>query len=132
MKNERHAFQDEVLGTMPWDEDEDGWVARVPGATFRIVLTGDERPDTRLLASARALSADSTKLTQQVESLLTTYAARVPGAADEVLALGMDSVHLTRPNRPGDGMIFFTGPDEHRVWRCDYVAGRPQDLGFDD
>jgi hypothetical protein len=36
------------------------------------------------------------------------------------------------PDRPGDGKIYFRGPDPHRVWRCDYIAGVARDLGFDD
>jgi hypothetical protein len=37
------------------------------------------------------------------------------------------------PDRPDDGMIYFDGPGtEERIWRCDYVGRRAQDLGFDD
>jgi hypothetical protein len=99
---------------------------------FRSLLLELIRPHASLLAAARALSADPTKVTAQVASLLRAFADRVPDAATEVLALQIEAVRLTRPGRPGDGMIYFTGPDAYRVWRCDYVGGVPRDLGFDD
>ena len=125
-------FHDDVLGAMPWNEDEGGWIARPSSGAFRIVVGGTHRPHASLLAPARALSADPTNVLAQVASLLRAFADRLPDAASEVLALHIEAVHLMWPARPGHGMIYFTGPDPNRVWRCDYVAGVPKDLGFDD
>jgi hypothetical protein len=125
-------FQDEVLGVMPWDEDEGGWVGRTAGGAFRIVVAGGHQPHPSLLAAARALSANPSNFIAQVASHLRAFADRVPDAASEVLGLQIEALYLTRPDRPDDGMIYFTGPDPYRVWRCDYVAGVPRDLGFDD
>src|SRR5262245_36018124 len=51
--------------------------------------------------------------------------------ADEIRQLTIEDVCLFWPHRSDDGMIYFKGPDEFRVWRCDYVARKPQGLGFD-
>ena len=51
--------------------------------------------------------------------------------ADEIRQLAIQDVCLFWPDRPDDGMIYFKGPDEFKVWRCDYVARKPQGLGFD-
>jgi hypothetical protein len=125
-------FHDEVLGTMPWDEDEGGWVAKPSGVPFRIVLAGTQAPDANLRERARTISADPTTVLDPVAALLRTFADRVPEVASEVRALQIDAVYLLWPARPNDGMIYFSGPDPYRVWRCDYIAGVPQDLGFDD
>jgi hypothetical protein len=49
----------------------------------------------------------------------------------EMAELTIEDVCLFWPDRPNDGMIYFHGPDETRVWRCDYVNREPRDLGFD-
>ena len=125
-------FHDDVLGTMSWDEEEGGWACRPPRTAFRIVVGGGKRPDANLLASARGLSADPARVLAQVTSLLKEFADRVPDAAPEVLALQIDAIHLMWPDRSGDGMIYFKAADGDRLWRCDYIAGVPGDLGFDD
>ena len=130
-KHVPQLFQDDVLGAMPWNEDQGGWIARPSGASFLIVVAGAQRPHPSLLAPARALSADPTNVVAQVASLLHAFSERVPEAASEVLALTIEAVHLMWPDRPADGMIYFNGPDPYRVWRCDYVAGVAKDLGFD-
>jgi hypothetical protein len=133
MKNAPQPFQDDVLGTLSWDEDEGGWIAIPTREAFRIVVGGAHQPDARLLATARALSTDPTKVLTQVASLLAAFAKNLPAAAArEVLALRIDAVHLMWPDRPGDGMVYFNGPDPDRLWHCDYVAGVPQELAFDD
>jgi hypothetical protein len=123
---------DEVLGTMLWDEDEGGWVTRPVLASFRIVVAGTQGPDATLLPAARALTAHARKVAAEVSSLLEAFAHRLPEAASEVLALQIDAIHLNWPDRPGDGMIYFKGPDPNRLWRCDYIAGVAQCLCFDD
>jgi len=132
VKHAPQPFQDEVLGAMPWDEDESGWIARPASGAFQIVVAGTQRPHSSLLAAARALSAHPGNLQAQVSSLLRAFADRVPEAATEVLALQIEAVRLTNPDRPGDGMIYFSGADPNRVWRCDFVEGVPTGLGFDD
>jgi hypothetical protein len=132
VKTAPQTFHDDVLGIMPWSDDEDGWVASPSGETFQVVVGGTQRPHASLLAVARELCADSTNLHARVASLLDAFAKKVPEVAREVLALRIEAVRLMSPERPQDGMIYFGGPDPHRVWRCDYIAGVPKDLGFDD
>ena len=43
----------------------------------------------------------------------------------------LEGVCLFWPDRPDDGMIYFQGPDESRVWRCDYVSRKPRGPNFD-
>jgi hypothetical protein len=40
-------------------------------------------------------------------------------------------VCLFWPERPNDGMLYFKGPDETRVWRSDYRNRLAEGLGFD-
>ena len=57
--------------------------------------------------------------------------ARQPRPAEEIRQLTLESICLFWPDRPDDGMLYFDGPDEYRVWRCDYVDREPRALGFD-
>lgn len=126
---------DEVLGPLVWDPEERMWAAcndRSPMG-FRILIAGDQRPHPRLVSHARELAASPDRLLADVGSLLRSAAEELPAAAQEILDLHVESVALMWPDRPGDGMIYLDGPcAEQRVWRCDYIAGRPTNLGFDD
>jgi hypothetical protein len=50
----------------------------------------------------------------------------------EIRQLRLEFVGLLWPDRPNDGLLYFNGPNEYRVWRCDYISRKPQILGFDD
>jgi hypothetical protein len=125
--------QDPVLGTLAWDVDEDAWVVQGDAAPFRILLAGAAGPTPRLLAHARDLYLAPEKVVGDVASMLGAAAETLPVAKHEILRLRIESVCLMWPDRPEDGMIYFDGPTTaERIWRCDYVARRPQGLGFDD
>jgi hypothetical protein len=131
----RRELRDEVLGVLVWDDDEAAWVAEASsgGTRFRILLAGDDRPDSRLLPHARDLHVSPAALLAQVPPVLRTAAEEIPEAAHEILALHVESVALLWPRRPDDGMVYFDGPGtDERVWRCDYIGRRLQRLGFDD
>ncbi len=131
----RPAVPDPVLGSVQWDEEEEAWVADVPHspAQFRIMMVGEERPDERLLLHARDIFAAPERLLAEVEPIIRRAASEIPEAAREILGLRIEFVALMWPDRPDDGMIYFDGPGtEERIWRCNYVGRRAQDLGFDD
>jgi hypothetical protein len=131
----RPPEHDPVLGSMEWDGEQEAWVVQLPESPgkFRILLAGEERPDTRLVLHARDIFTAPEKLLGEVETIIKSLAREVPEAAREILGLKIESVALMWPDRPDDGMIYFDGPDtDERVWRCDYVGRRPQVLGFDD
>ena len=135
MVRARPPVHDPVLGLLEWDGEEEAWAINLsqPLAGFRILLAGEESPDSRLVAHAREIAAAPEKLLAEVESLIRKTANEIPEAAGEILGLKIESVALWWPDRPDDGMIYFDGPGEHeRIWRCDYVGRRAQDLCFDD
>jgi hypothetical protein len=127
------AQRDAVLGELRWSEDEDAWecVVAVEYELVRFLLGGDAEPCPALIAHAHDIVRTYDAFKRSVADLLTSSAAAVP-EADEIRSLTLESICLPWPERPDDGMIYFTGPnDELRVWRCDYVTRRPCDLGFD-
>jgi hypothetical protein len=68
---------------------------------------------------------------KSVSDFLKHEAEEKKGAAEEINQLKIESFVLCRPNRPDEAMIYFTGPDEFRLWRCDYVKGKLSSLTFD-
>ena len=129
----RADFQDEVLGSVVWDPEEEAWVTCVPQPPFRILLAGEGRPDPRLVSHARDIFSSPDKLTTAVTLVLASAAKDLPIASTEILGLSVESVALMWPDRPDDGMVYLDGPDtDGRVWRCDYIGRQPQGLGFDD
>jgi hypothetical protein len=112
------------LGTLRLNADENWWEARVTlgERTVVIGIGGDTTPDGRLIEHAVDIVEGFDAFTERVERFLETEAAKMPEEiAEEVSALVLDGVYLFWPKRPNDGMLYFEGPDQYRVWRCDYI-----------
>jgi len=99
---------------------------------FAIEITGSSSPNSTLLAHARDVHCDAGAFSRSVSQFLRDQKQHFPSAAaDEIESLRIDVVGLWWPKRPNDGMIFFAGGKEGRVWRCDYIDRSPKGLGFD-
>jgi hypothetical protein len=93
------------------------------------VFAGDAKPDATLIVRSYA------HFERAVQEFLAHEAANVKHLrpfAEEISQLEIEDVSLPRPATPTSGMIYFKGPDQYRLWRCDYVDCRPKFLGFDD
>jgi hypothetical protein len=113
---------DEVLGTIEWNAEDDGWVAIVDASPrpFRILIGGDERPDERLLAHARDIFTAPERLIAQLNDLVKKEAIEFPDWADEVSRLYIDRIALLWPDEPDGGIVYLAGPDTgERQWQCD-------------
>jgi hypothetical protein len=121
------------LGSVRFDEGEDSWVAQlaVEGHSVRFVIGGDREPDTQLLAKAESIVGSLDRFLADVGHFLEREAASRPRDSREIAQLRVADICLFWPDRPNDGMIFFSGPDAARVWRCDYLDGTLSSLGFD-
>ena len=127
---------DSVLGELRLSDDAEWWEGHttVASRTVGFNLGGQGRPDARLIAHARDIIRSLPEFERMVSAFLADEARtckHLTRFADEIRQLTIDHVNLFWPDRPDDGMIYFTGPDEFRVWRCDYVARKPRGLGFD-
>jgi hypothetical protein len=126
-------FHDAVLGPLRLT-DGGWWEANVEinGKTLGFGIGGSMQPDSVLIVHARDIVHSFDQFDRMVAEFLASEANRLSGAAHEIRQLVMEDVILYWPKRPNDGMIYFRGPDPYRGWRCDYIAGKPQALGFDD
>ena len=126
-------IQDEDLGLIQFNSEERIWDVQIPGSgsSWRLRIAGAAVPDPALLAHAREIAAKSEHFRELVASFLRREASTFPGAEDEVLSLQLESLNLFWPARPNDGMLFFEGGQEGRVWRCDYINRKPDGLSFD-
>jgi hypothetical protein len=123
---------DEVLGVIRFNSEQKIWEARIAAPlSWRICIGGGAAPDENLLAHAREVAANHDHFSESVSSFLRSEAANFPGAEKEILSLQLESLGLFWPARPNDGMLFFEGGEEGRVWRCDYINRKPSGLGFD-
>jgi hypothetical protein len=113
---------DPVLGTLSFDPEQCAWRTSVEVQSGRIgfVVGGTTEPDARLLAHAADIARSGDAFLQSMREYLSAEAERDERWRHQVRA------------RPDDGMLYFSGPDrQERVWRCDYVKRKPQQLGFD-
>ena len=126
---------DPVLGLCVPDQAERWWRASVTldGRQIAFLFGGDFEPDPALLAHARDIVGEFDAFERRVTEFLRQEAAGIddPYARAEIEGLQIDEVCLFWPRRPNDGMIYFTGPSDDRLWRCDYVDRACRDLGFD-
>lgn len=134
-------FDDAVLGRLAYDASAASWHGRtdVGGVTlsftFGLGPSKSGSPAPALLAHARDIVAEGSLFHDRITDFLEREARPLPeDVAHEVRSLGLDDVCLFWPERPDDGMLYFTVPgatEQDRVWRCDYVGRRPCGLGFD-
>ena len=126
-------FRHQRLGTLRRDEDH--WTVTIPhdGAELTFQLGGTGVPSPPLLRHAVEIAGDLRSFQQRVATFLRQEAERAPRPeiADEIEQLRPSEICLHWPERPDDGMIYFSGGKELRLWRCDYVARQPRHLGFD-
>jgi hypothetical protein len=129
---------DPELGELVPSEDGIGWVGKIrtDQGEVEIEIDGDDAPDPWLVAHARELKANPSRLLAQVQACIEEFASRLPVGSEEVraelTALRLASIVLYWKKGAQSGMLYFDGPDEYRLWRCDYVDGVVRHLGFDD
>lgn len=128
-----YKLDDPILGTLRLSEDADWWETSVAagGKAVGFKIGGDSEPNLELVVHARDIVRTWADFERMVAEFLAEEAGRQSVYADEIRQLVIEDVCLPWPERPDDGMIYFGGPDELRVWRCDYVGRRPGGLGFD-
>lgn len=130
----KRSVSDSLLGDLVLSNDGDWWESTISidGSSVQFQLGGDCEPSPPLISHAHDIVREFSDFSHIVSEFLAAEAANQPRAADEIRQLTLESVCLFWPNRPNDGMLYFHGPDEYRVWRCDYINRKPQGLGFDD
>jgi hypothetical protein len=121
------------LGRIDFDPDEALWIAkvRVSDQMIRLLFAGETAPDERLVLHGESILADFDRLALKVHAVLQAEAASRPRYAEEIRELVISDVCLLWPDRPDDGMIYFSASDRFRVWHCDYIDRVPQSLTFD-
>jgi hypothetical protein len=130
------TISDPVLGTLTWSIEDEAWLSATEyyGMGFVFQISGTPRPDGSLIRHAADIFTKREEFVQTVQQFLseqTSSDRHFRAFKEEISGLKIERVCLFWPNRPDDGMIFFDGGLNHRVWRCDYVARTPKGLGFD-
>lgn len=127
-------FRHPDLGVLKPSKEVDWWEVEVEahGDIFKFGIGGGETPDSALAQHAVDLLRDYPTFKKMVFDFLADELEKFRGYEEEIQALTLDQVCLCWPDRKDSGMIYFNGPDEIRLWRCDYVDRRPRGLGFDD
>jgi hypothetical protein len=132
-KVERVPFVHATLGEFAYSEEEEAWLSdpKHGALGFCFHITGDEKPDARLLPHAESVAHDADAFRKMVGDFLESEADRMKPRQAAIRELKIDMVCLFWPERPDDGMIYFTGGDSYGLWRCDYQNGKPIALGYD-
>lgn len=127
-------YKDDILGTLEYTKDDESWevIYKSGGEELGFLIAGADRPSEPLLMHARDLIKDIPAFKAKVRQFLEAEKVNFPNEAhEEIDTLTIEYVCLMWPDRHDDGMIYFNGPDESRIWRCDYIGRNPRGLGFD-
>lgn len=130
----KHSVPDPVLDLLILSMDGDWWEGffSIDNTNVKFQIGGHREPNLALIAHAHDIIHEAKVFSRMVSEFLASEADAQAATADEIRQLTLESVCLFWPDRPNDGMLYFNGPDEYRVWRCDYINRKPQGLGFDD
>ena len=125
-----------ALGTLSWSKEDEAWLSspEYDGIGFAFQIAGTPQPDAALVLHAADIVQQKEEFVRSVQRCLTSETASVRhlrAFRDEIAALKIARVCLFWPQRPDDGMIFFDGGRDYRVWRCEYVDRTPKGLVFD-
>jgi hypothetical protein len=127
---------DPALGTLSWSKEDEAWLSSPEhdGLGFAFQISGTPQPDESLVRHAADIARKKEEFIRSVRRFLSDEATSVrhlSAFGEEIAGLKIERVCLFWPERPDDGMIFFDGGRDYRVWRCDYVGRTPKGLGFD-
>ena len=127
---------DPVLGTLSWSKEDKAWFSSPDHNSlgFAFQIAGTPPPDEQLIRHAADIASKKDEFLQRLQRFLSDEAASVRHLSvfkAEISGLKIERVCLFWPKRPDDGMIFFDGGRDFRVWRCDYIGRAPKGLGFD-
>jgi hypothetical protein len=133
---------DPVLGKLVASDEGDWWTATVNLKNRQITFSirGETTPDPPRIDYAREIISNYDEFEKKVMGYLAKEAQDNDASgkewkmemAAEIRKLVIEDISLTHPKNLRDGMVFFSGPNEFRAWRCDLVNGEPKFLGFDD
>lgn len=124
--------RDAVLGELIYAHDAWwGGTVQTDDGNVGFRIGGDLSPDLTLLGHARDIVGSYGAFREQVQALISSEASRQEQFAQEIRSLEVKDVCLLWPDRPDDGMIYFSGSNASHLWRCDYVERVPVALGFD-
>jgi len=129
-------IDDPVLGRLTWSKDDEAWFSSAThgGIGFEFQISGTPEPDQALLAHAVDIFRNKDTFVTSALHFVTMESEKVRSLqpyCDEIRGLRVERVCLFWPDRPDDGMIYFSGGRDYRLWRCDYVNRQPEGLGFD-
>ncbi len=132
-KIDREPYVHSALGVLVYSEEEEAWLSDPAHKAlgFRFHIAGDEKPDERLFQHAESVAGNPESFRKMVEVFLESEASRMKPRAAVIRELKIDMLCLFWPERPNDGMVYFSGGDGYAVWRCDYKNGKPIGLGYD-
>ena len=125
-------FQDEVLGTLTWSDDEDGWMGTASGFKFSLGYGSGDMPAESLVAYARELLATPEWLIQGLEAAKVRQHDEFGAQYEaELKELRYELVAIYQ-HKGNNRVIASLGPGrDHRAWRIEFSGRKCEGIGFD-
>ena len=124
--------QDEVLGTLIWSDDEDGWMGTASGLNFSLGYGKGEAPAESLVAYARELLVTPEWLIQELEAAKVRQRDEFRGHYEaELQELRYELVAIYQ-HKGNNRVIASLGPGrDYRAWRIEFSGRKCKGIGFD-
>ena len=124
--------QDEVLGSLTWSDDEDGWLGNASGLSFSLGYSKAEVPAESLVAYARELLATPEWLITELEAAKVRQRDEFGANYEpELRELRYELVAIYQ-HKGNNRVIASLGPGrDHRAWRIEFSGRKCEGIGFD-
>ncbi len=127
----QRRYEDELLGTMFWSEDEEAWAGESEGIMFLVAYDLQSTPTEDLLVYARQMLADPAQFREIVERAKPAAIAVNPRLANEVEGLRVVAVLFYRYKTVRRIFAGLEGGKRDRSWRVEFSEEHCEGIGFD-
>lgn len=126
-------FRHDVLGTLTWSSELDGWSGVYAGIAFTLDHEATSMPPDDLLQYASRILANRTWLDFQLSRAKATASPHLARFALEISGLQYERLYFSYTPEKKHFILAELGPGrEDRCWRIMFVDGELDPLGFDD
>ncbi len=124
-------YEDVVLGSMVWSDDDEAWAGELSGVKYLIAYDRQAKPTNELLGYARKVLADPGAFHSAVERAKRSATAENPRLADEIAGLQVEAIHFYMHKGVRRILADLEGGEGDRSWRVEFKEMDCEGIGFD-
>ena len=124
------TYHSKILGEMIFNRDNFCWESKkkINDDEVNFIVGGTKKPDDKLIKALEEIAKSFNEFQYIINEFLKE---QTQNAGEEILKLKISDIMYSRPDKPNNGMVFFRGTTNYKIWHCDLVKGKPKYLNYD-